>query len=117
MAKFYRVFSDSFTGHVFTQAAYEVVKTQIGNGHPDFHEVKEISSVEIDPSEQIYDIADLPDLGYMTTKQEDGTDVALTEQSDDDFLGNVASEESFDDEKDLGLLWDFDESDDGNFNN
>jgi hypothetical protein len=78
MAKFYRIYSDSFNGHVFTQAAYDVVKTQIGSGDPQHHEVKEISSVEIEPNEQIFDVADLPDLGYSTTEEE-----PLTEQSDD----------------------------------
>jgi hypothetical protein len=91
MAKFYRVYSDSFNGHVFTETAYNIVKTQIGNGDPRFHEVKEISSVEIEANERIYDVDDLPDLGYMTTEA-DETDTTLTEQSDDGL---------FDDDSDL----------------
>lgn len=102
MAKFYRVYSDSFNGHVFTERAYNVVKTQIGNGDPQHHEVKEISSVEIEPSEQIYDVADLPDLGYITTEEE--TEVGLTEQSDDGLF-----------EDDSELFNGFNENDEENY--
>ena len=105
MAKFYRVYSDSFNGHVFTERAYNVVKTQIGNGDPQHHEVKEISSVEIEPSERIYDVSDLPDLGYNPPPNEDVEEVELTEQSDDHF------DEWDETNPDLDLG--FDESDEG----
>jgi hypothetical protein len=94
------VYSDSFNGHVFTEAAYNVVKTQIGNGDPKFHEFKEISSVEIDPTEKIHDVEDLPDLGYSTTPNDD-TYEELTQQSDDEFFNSSLDEEmnyGYDDE-------------------
>jgi hypothetical protein len=102
MSKFYRVYSDSFTGHVFTEAAYNIVKTQIGSGDPRFHESKEISSVEIDPTEKIHDIDDLASLGY-TTKVDDDTFEELTEQSDDEFFNSSLDEE---------MNWGYDDEDD-----
>lgn len=80
MSKFYRVYSSTnkFNGNVITQSALEVLSL-----HP--QEYKEIASVEIEPSERIYDVSDLPDLGYNPPPNEDVEEVELTEQSDDHF--------------------------------
>lgn len=76
---YYRVYSDSINGCVLTKKAYDQVKINM------IHDVKEISSVEID-NERIYDIEDLSDLGYNIPRVEDEV---LTEQTDDMFLDNI----------------------------
>jgi len=76
MSKYYRVYSDTFNGHVFTEQAYNILKNQLGNGDPNFHDFKVISSVEIEPHEKIHDVEDLESLGYS----------AFTEQSDEELF-------------------------------
>lgn len=81
MSKFYRVWSGSIDGYVFTESAFETLQGQL-NGV----ESKVISSVEIEPNERIYDVVDLTDLGYKAST--DGNveeEVELTQQSDDHF--------------------------------
>lgn len=98
MSKFYRVYSSTnkFNGNVITQSALEVLSL-----HP--QEYKEIASVEIEPSERICDVSDLPDLGYNPSPNEDVEEVELTQQSDDNF----------DDWDDADLDLGFDETDEG----
>jgi hypothetical protein len=76
MSKFYRVWSGSIEGRVFTESAFKIVETLDLTV-----ESKVISSIEIAPEERIYDTQDLAELGYEVSE--------LTEQSDDNFFDTV----------------------------
>jgi hypothetical protein len=81
-----RVFSDNFEGHLFTVEAFEILKTQLGNGNSEFFESKTVTEDEVEPYETIYDVGDLTMLGY----HDDG----LTPQNDDVLLDYMAEGET-----------------------
>lgn len=93
--KYIRVYSDTFDGQVFTEPAFEILKTQLCNGDTSMYETKEISVVEVGANEKIHDVSDLSALGY--TVPDDAGNVSdedeLTEQSDDEFLSQAEEDE------------------------
>jgi hypothetical protein len=89
MSKFYRTYEFQPEGHVLTEQAFKVLKTQIFG-----LDGKEIASVEIDPTERIYDVEDLIDLGYSN---EPANADELTEQTDDNLFELNDAWEGFED--------------------
>ena len=96
--KYYRIWSDQFEGTVLTGEAYEIVKTQIGNGDPRFHEAKEVVVLDIGDDERVLDVEDVAELGYTPIEE-------LTEQdSDDDFLETLS--DGFNETEEDYEVWD-----------
>jgi hypothetical protein len=94
--KYIRVFSDDLDGKVFTEQAFAILKEKLCNGDSSHYETKEIGIVEVGENEKIFDVADLPALGYSIPKETvastEGEEV-LTEQSDDEFFDTLADSE------------------------
>lgn len=86
--RYVKVWSDVFEGHIFTKEAFNILKTQLCNGNEELFDFKEVSKKDIEDYETIYDVKDLPFLGYTV----DG----FTVQGDENLLDYMAEGE-FDD--------------------
>jgi hypothetical protein len=91
--KYVRVYSDNFDGHVFTEQAFNVLKTQLCNGDTSMFETKQVTASQISVNEKIHGLADLIELGYSVPDDVGNEDSeSLTQQSDDEFLDSVEDE-------------------------